>query len=331
MNNRDRVLNALRGANDDRIPVTSFMTGVTVESMEICGFSWLEAHHDADKLADLAAAAHIHCGIETLKLPFDMAVEAEALGGGIDFGTADTLPQVRAHLFEEPGELRFDPNLLNRGRIPLVLRAIDIAKARYSPGAFVVSSIVGPFTLGGKLFGFDNFFEWLLVEPDKLRNAMERLTDLCVMYAAKQADAGADAIQIGEASSSGDLISSDTYRDFIAPYHARLCAEIKIPTVVHICGNVAGHLPHIRETGMTGLSFDEKTDMDTARKILKGKVALIGCVDTLSVLLNGTPEDVYIRSRRCVEAGVDLLNAGCAWPARVKNENIRAMVRAAVN
>ena len=329
MNSYERISLALKGQKPDRVPAASFMTGVTVESMNICGHGWPEAHNDAEKMAELAAAAHLHCGIETVKLPFDMAVEAEALGGDIDFGTADTLPQVRTHLFDEPEELRFSRDLLNRGRMPLVLKAIGVAKERYGPGAFIVSSVVGPFTLGGKLFGFDNFFEWLLLEPDKMREAMARLTELCVIYAEAQAGAGADAVQIGEASSSGDLISSDSYRDFIAPYHKDLCSAIKIPTVVHICGNIAGHLPYIKTTGVSGLSFDEKTGAANVREALGGAVAMIGYVDTLGVLLNSTPELVYKKSRECMEAGVDILNAGCAWPANVKNKNIEAMVRAA--
>ena len=331
MNAKDKILTALAGKKPEGVPVASFMTGVTVESMNICGFDWREAHGDPTKMATLAAAAHEHCGIETLKLPFDMAVEAEALGGQIDFGNRDTLPQVRGHLFDDPSELVFEAGLLSKGRIPTVLEAIGIAKAQHGADCFVVSSIVGPFTLGGKLFGFDNFFEWLLLEPDKMNAAMEKLTDLCITYAKKQEEAGSDAVQVGEASSSGDLISPETYRDFIMPYHGRLFAEIKIPTVVHICGNIAGHLPYIKETGVTGLSFDEKTDVSLVRETLKGKTALIGYVDTLGVLLNGTPESVYKKSRECIERGVDILNAGCAWPAHVKNENILAMISAAKN
>ena len=328
MNTLERILSALNCEKTDKTPVASFMTGVTVESMDICGFNWNEAHHDADKLTTLAAAAYEHCGLDTLKLPFDMVVEAEALGGKVDFGTKDTLPQMRSHLFDDPDELNFDSGLLNKGRIPLILNAISSAKSRYSPNAAVVSSIVGPFTLGCKLFGFDNFFEWLLLEPEKLHQAMEKLTDLCIMYSKKQAEAGADVIQLGEASSSGDLISSDTYQNFIAPYHKKFCKEIKTPAVVHICGNITGHLPYILNTGIAGISFDEKTNVSKVREILKGKVAIIGYVDTLEVLLKGTPELVYEKSLECIKEGVDILNAGCAWPPYVKNANIKAMVSA---
>jgi len=329
MQNLQRILSALRHEPVDRVPVTGFLTSVTVELMERCGYGWDQAHYDAEKLVHLAAAAHIHFGLETLKLPFDMAVEAEALGGAIDIGSSDTLPQLVHHLFEEPEALTFDRNLLDKGRIPVVLKAIATAKKRYDGDAAVVSSIVGPFTLGTRLFGMDNFLIWAIADTDKAHAAMERLTRLCIMYAVEQATAGCDAVLIGEAASSGDLISSDTYRDIILPYHRELCNSLFVPSVVHICGNITGHLPYIAESGMTAISFDGKTDVAKACELLKGKTALVGYVDTMDTLLHGTPDEVYQSSMDCINTGVDLLCAGCAWPAHIPADNILAMIRAA--
>ena len=298
--------------------------------MEYCGYSWLQAHYDADKLVELAAAAHNRCGLETLKLPFDMTVEAEALGGRINLGTHDTLPQLITHLYNEPDELSFDRDLLSCGRIPVVLKAIHKAKRLYDGEAAVISSIVGPFTLGTRLFGMDNLLVWSIAEPEKIHAAMARLTQLCMMYAGEQVAAGCDAVLIGEAASSGDLIAAETYRDCIMPYHKELCNALCVPSVVHICGNITGHLPHIAETGMTAISFDGKTDVKEAYRLLKGKTALIGYVDTMQVLLHGKPEDVYRCSVECIQAGVDLLCAGCALPAHVPSANIMAMIKAAI-
>lgn len=324
-----RLKYALQLKEVDRPPVTSLMTGVTVDLMEKSGVNWPDAHTEADLMVTLSAAAYEFYGLESLKLPFDMAVEAEALGGEVDFGNLDTLPQLKGHLFEEPEEVRFDRDILKKGRIPLVLKAIGEAKKRYDNFIPVVSSIVGPFTLGTRLFGFEKFLTWLVLEPEKVKAALEKITDLCVMYAREQVYAGSDVIQVGEAASSGDLIPGDAYGEFIAPCHKRLCSELGIPAVVHICGNITGHLKYIPDTGMAGISLDERTDIEKAKSILKGKTAIVGYVPTLEILLNGSPEEVYKKSVECIENGVDLLNAGCAWPPHVKGENVKAMVRAA--
>jgi len=329
MNNLQRIISALKHEPVDRVPVTGFLTSVNIEMMDRCGFGWDQAHYDAEKLVELAAAAHHYCGLETMKLPFDMTVEAEALGGKIDTGSRDTLPQLVSHLYEEPKELVFDRDLLTKGRIPTILQSVGMAKSRYDGELAVVSSIVGPFTLGTRLFGMDNFLIWAIAEPEKMNVAMERLTRLCVMYAVEQVAAGSDVVLIGEAASSGDLISPETYRDFIMPYQRELCSSLSVPSMVHICGNITGHLPYIAKSGMTAISFDGKTDVVKAVETLKGKTALVGYVDTMTTLLHGTPGEVYQTSVDCIRSGVDLLCAGCAWPAHIPMENVKAMIKAA--
>ena len=243
-------------------------------------------------------------------------------------GTRNTLPQIKEALYGDPGELDVRENLMEQGRIPVVLEAIRLARKEYGEKIPVVSSIVGPLTLSAMLFGFENLFYWMLVEPEKYVVALEVVTNLCITYAEEQLRTGSHVVQIGEASSSGDLISSEHYGRFVAPYQEKLCRAIDGSTVVHICGNITGHLKYIPATGMRGISFDQKTDVREAVKQLKGRVALIGYIPT-SLLLEGTPDEVYASSKECIKAGMDVLNAGCAWPADIPNENVRAMVRAA--
>jgi uroporphyrinogen-III decarboxylase len=49
----------------------------------------------------------------------------------------------------------------------------------------------------------------------------------------------------------------------------------------------------------------------------------------LEVLQDGTPEQTRQYSMECIKTGVDVLNAGCAWPVGLNGENIVAMVNAA--
>jgi len=324
----ERLLRALSHQEVDRPPVTALMTAATTEMMDSTGMKWPEAHHDPEKMVKLAAAAFETCGIESMKLPFDMTVEAGALGAKVDYGTKNTLPQVREHLYRDPEEIIIGKDFLKQGRVPVILEAIRLAKRTYGKKIPVVSSIVGPFTLSAMLVGFENLFYWMLVEPEKYVMALEMVTNLCITYTREQFNAGSHIVQIAEASSSGDLISSDQFGRFVAPYQEKLCGAIEGPTVVHICGNITGHLKHIAGTGARGISFDQKTDMQEALKQLKGRVALVGYVPT-TLLLEGTPDEVFAFSKECIEMGVDVLNAGCAWPADISNENVKAMVRAA--
>ncbi len=329
MNTKERFMKALRQEPVDRPPVAAVVTGLTVWMMERAGIFWPEAHSDPAKMADLAASVWEYGRLECIKLPFGMTIEVEALGAPVDYGTRDTLPTEVKHIHNHPNDLIIPDNFFDRGRVQIVLKAISRLRRRYDSEVAVVSSIVGPFTLAAKLFGFDNFFVWLVTEPDFVHQIMDRLTGLAIKYATAQAEAGADAIVIGGASCSGDLISSDTYRDFIVPYHTRLCQHVAAPTIMHICGKSTGHAPFMADTGATAYSFDEGADISVLRAYLAGKISLAGYVPTVEVLLNGTPELVYNASLECLQNKVDILAPGCSLPPHVTVENVAAMVQAA--
>ncbi len=328
MNAKERLLRALRRQPVDRPPAAALATGITVEMMDKSGICWPEAHTDAGKLAGLAETIWLYTGIESIKLPFCMTIEVEALGAEIDYRTIDTLPTEKSHLWDHPDELSIPEDFLDRGRVPTVLEAISQLRRKYDQEVAIVSSIVGPFSLGAKLFGFDNFLIWLLTDPDYVHRIMERLTGLAIRYANKQVEAGADVILIGEATCTGDLISPDTYRDFIAPYHSQMCPSIQAPNVLHICGKSTNHTKYIAEVGANAYNFDEGVDVSIARGYLQGKMALSGNVPTVSMLLNGTPEDVYLASMECLQNGIEILTPGCALPPYTPLENIKAMTRA---
>lgn len=329
MNTKERFMNALTQKPVDRPPVAAVVTGITVSMMEKAGIFWPQAHTDAGKLAALAASVWEYARIECIKLPFCMTIEVEALGAPINFGTVDTLPTEVAHIYNHPNELNIPPDFFDRNRVPAVLKAITKLRQRYDTEVAIVSSIVGPFALGGKLFGFDNFFPWIIDHPDYVHQIMDKLTGLAIKYANAQVEAGADAILIGEATCSGDLISPYTYRDFVAPYHRRLCSAITAPAILHICGNSTRHIPYLAQTGAAGYSFDEGADITVAREHLKGKVALAGYVPTIDPLLQGTPEAVYQYSLECLGNEVDILAPGCSLPQHVTFDNLAAINRAA--
>jgi MtaA/CmuA family methyltransferase len=328
MNAKERFLSALQLQPVDRPPVAAVVTGITVAMMEKSGVFWPDAHHDADQLAALSASVWEVSGIESIKLPFGMTVEVEIFGAPIDFGTRDTLPSEVDHIYNHPDELEIPINFMDSGRVPVVLEAISTLSRRYENEVAIVSSIVGPFALAAKLYGFDNLFPWIITNPDYVRQVLNELKDLTIRYANAQVEAGADAILIGEATCSGDLVSPETYGDFVADLHTEICAAVQAPSILHICGNSTYHIPHIARTGAAGYSFDEGINLAMARKHLKGKVALAGYVPTVEVLLQGSPELAYQATLECLGNQVDILAPGCSMPQHAPLENIAAMVQA---
>ena len=328
MNCVDRFLRVLNGQAVDRAPVVGATSVVTVDLMRQVETRWPDAHHDPEQMVRAGAAAHVLCGLESVKVPFDMAVESGALGADVDYGSEATLPKIRTPPFSEPGELAFGSDLLSRGRFPVVLEAIRIARRTYGDSVPVISSMLGPFTLAGCLFGVETLLVWMIEESEKVQAAMATATRLVSMYVRGQFEAGAHVVQVSEPTASGDLISPAQYLEHVAPHHRELTAGIDRPVITHICGNITRHLPHLASAGFRGVSFDAKTDIQAARTHIKGKAALIGYVPT-SLLRDGSPEEVGAAARQCLKEGVDALNAGCAVAPDTPLENIRAMIGAA--
>lgn len=324
----DRLLRVVTQQPVDRPPVIGLTSVVTVELMQAACTKWPDAHHNPEQMVRAGAAAHDQLGLESVKLPFDMAVEAGVLGASIDYGAGATLPKVLAPRFEAPEEFAVGDDLLGLGRVPVVLEAVRIARKRYGETVPVITSALGPFTLSGCLFGVETLLVWMLDEPEKVHAAMATATQLAARYLAAQYEAGAHVVQIGEPTASGDLISPTQYLEFVAPYHRRLVDGLGQPLLTHLCGNITRHLPHLVAAGFRGISFDAKTDVGAARTHLKGKAALIGYVPT-SLLLDGSPAEVLVASRQCLAEGVDALNAGCAVAPTTPLDNIRAMIAAA--
>jgi [methyl-Co(III) methanol-specific corrinoid protein]:coenzyme M methyltransferase len=325
MNSKTRVLAALLGGPVDRPPVTGIVTAVTQDMMRETRAPWPDAHRDPELMAKLGAGGHALYGLETVKVPFDVTIEAEALGGEVNYGDRNVFPQLRGPFLKEPSQFEFPPDFLKRGRVPVVLQAIRLLREGYGAKVPVVSSVMGPFTLCTLCFG-EEFFVWLKCEPEKYQQAMERATALACRYAAAQVIAGAEVIQFGEAAASGSMISPKDYSECVAPFHRQLAAAVGAPTVLHICGDITDRLERIGETGMSAISFDHRVDLAVAKR-LKGHIALVGNIP-VEVLAHSSPEEVRQCARQALQNGIDLLNAGCSLLTQTPAENLKQMIAA---
>jgi len=328
-----RVLASLLGGKSDRIPATS-VAGcggtVTVDMQETVGIYWPEAHKDPDKMAKLAVASHELTGLESVRVPFDFVVESEALGCEIKPGDKKIVPQVTKHPFEKPEDLKMPDDLLQAGRIPVVLEAIR--KMREEVGDFLpISSLVlGPLTLAAELSDTANLLRWTMKKPDYVEKFVDFATEVVIRYGKAQYRAGSDIVEVGEPVASASLISPKMFKEFAKPALIRVAEELGGIRVLHICGNALPMIPDMVETGFDGISIEE--DVDVAKiKPLVGDVKILGNVSSKGALVMGDPNQVEDESRKALEAGVDLLEPGCGISPITPIDNIKAMVKTATS
>ena len=166
-----------------------------------------------------------------------------------------------------------------------------------------------------------------VTDPEKAHAFISAACDFCIEYGKLQASYGAHALFPADPSASGDLISGETYKEFVLPYHKRMAAEISIPQILHICGNTSELLPYVRESNLDCFSFDN-VPVWYVRKALGNRMSILGSLDVIDLMPNGTPEQVYARTVECIRQGTDIVGSSCDVSYGTSLDNLKAYVRA---
>jgi [methyl-Co(III) methylamine-specific corrinoid protein]:coenzyme M methyltransferase len=86
----------------------------------------------------------------------------------------------------------------------------------------------------------------------------------------------------------------------------------------------------MEKTGVEGISVDQRVDIATAKSNVENTL-IIGNLDPVAVLWNGTPEDVAAAAKKVLDAGVGLLSPGCGIVSMTPTANLQKMVECAKN
>ena len=98
---------------------------------------------------------------------------------------------------------------------------------------------------------------------------------------------------------------------------------------LHICGNTRRILKGIGELGCDFIDVDSMVPMSEAREKMGPEQVLLGNLDPVRDLRNGTPQSVCARVAECHrEAGPRfIVGAGCEVPRDTPAANVHALVR----
>jgi len=257
----------------------------------------------------------------------DLTIEPEACGCEVVLPGTDT-PYVQDH----PLTLETDisglkvPDPLKQPRMAAVARTVRMLSRRFTLPTVTGGS--GPFTLAAELLGASDAAIYTITDKDFMHDLLAYCTRVCEAYLLSLREAGADIILIGEPTAS--ILSPAAYREFSVPYTARLIEAVKCPTILHICGDADHLLEAMCETGAQGLSLDSAVDLPRAARRVPKDVVLIGNLDTVSVLLEATPDVVREKTAGLLESMRPypnfVMSSGCDLSFATPVENIVAML-----
>ena len=334
LNSRERVLKLLHKEKTDYIPIFSGMGNVTVHGLEKYGWKFPEIHTDARKMANMAASTYQLFGFESVVVPFDMGVEAEALGSKVNYyahATDILYPTISEHPAEKVEDLNLQvpSDLAKAGRIPVVTEALRILKKEVGDKVAVGSWVLGPYTLAGQLLDLSQLAKAAFKKKDLVGKVLDQLAGVLIQIIKIYRAAGADYITVREMGAGPDILSPRMFESLVRPPLKKIFDGIESPKVLHICGDTNAIVDQMVLCGADAISVEKKNNVVETRKKLGPDVMIFGELDAYGVLSMGKPDDVDKAVKEAIDRGVNAIWPGCdLWPV-VPKENMEALMAAA--
>mgnify|MGYP000243679502 FL=1 len=105
----------------------------------------------------------------------DLTVEAEAFGCQIEFPEDDMPHVVNRLVCDEASVQALQVPDLTQGRVPEYLKANQLAVA-YFKDRPVIAGCIGPYSLAGRLYDMSEIMMAIYIEPDTIRQLLEKCT-----------------------------------------------------------------------------------------------------------------------------------------------------------
>jgi MtaA/CmuA family methyltransferase len=324
----DDVTLALRGERPKRMPF--FACGEEMD-VRLAGQTYENYATDAGVMAEVTACVVDKLDYDWAWLQIDDCIIPEILGvgvvgsGNILRATRDYLPATRETL----SGLR-KPDVRRDGRCPVLLDAIKRVKDRFGDSLLVVGRTEAPFSSATLLYGLEAGNMLIFENPGLLRDTMKFFYDVQIEFGLAQFEAGADALWYGDCNASSHLMSLGMYRDFALEPLAEVARAYRGHgiTILHSSEEDPRYVQATADSGVDVISIGPGGDLSACHDAVAGRCAIMGNLDPIGQLMNGTPQSVGAETERILRTvsvrGGHLINSGEMVPRDTPEENMRA-------
>jgi MtaA/CmuA family methyltransferase len=190
--------------------------------------------------------------------------------------------------------------------------------------------VEGPCAMAADLRGLNTLMLDFFDDPPFVEALFDFTVRMEAEFARAQVEAGATLIGVGDAAAS--LVGPRLYTQYVLPCEQRLIAAIRafgVPVRLHICGNTKRIVGGMGQTGAEIIDLDFLTPLSHARHAMQETQVLLGNLDPVRDLRDGTPASVEAALAVCFEqAGAAYIcGAGCEVPRGTPHANVEAMTR----
>ncbi len=329
---KERMKRVFLRQDPDRIPA---YPSVGAGNARLAGMPLKQFITDPESMASAILKAYNLYTPDVMLILGDTLVEAEAFGVKVKY-YEDRLPEAVdfpvKDLKKDVKEVQI-PDPRKDGRLPNILRAGEIVCNELRKTTAVGGLVAGPFSLLMGLRGPEQIYYDMVENPDYVHEMLDITTAFSIEEGRAQAEVRL-GLNLGDPIAG--TLSPKQFDEFAGPAlkkviktwanEGKFCA-------LHVCGDINHLIDKLVELGPGMLSVDAPVNLAEAKKTIAGRVVLVGNVDPVKIMLEGTPEDVKQACRECIRqaapGGMYMLASGCEVPPETPLENLRAFMDAA--
>jgi len=263
----------------------------------------------------------------------DLSVEAESFGSEIRKAD-DEVPTVIGRIIkttEDADKLKVPD--VSAGRTSLYIRAIENAVKEIKDRP-VLSGVIGPFSLAGRLMDMTEIMANCYDEPDFVNKTLEKTAEFITNYILEFKKAGAHGVVMAEPAAG--LLSPNLVEEFSSRYVKKIVDRVKDEEFLfmyHNCGpNTPLMLPSLIGIGADAYHFGDAIKMPQVLEGMPSDVLVMGNVSPSAQFRNGTPESIYAVTteilKECSKYKNFIISSGCDIPPMSPWANIDSFFRA---
>jgi len=329
MTGKERILAKLRGEPTDSLPL---MPITMMFAADLAGVPYADYARDHRLLAAAQVAVADRFDLDYVSAISDPAREASDLGAAVEWfeDQPPAIVESRALLDDKAKVSALRLPDMHAGRMGDRVEAVRLLAERSGQTRIVEGWVEGPCAMSADLRGLNTLMLDFFDDTPFVEALFDFTVRMEVEFARAQVAAGATLIGVGDAAAS--LVGPKLYAEFVLPWEQRLIAAIRalgVPVRLHICGNTKRIVTGMGQAGADIVDLDFPTPLGHARAAMAQSQVLLGNIDPVRDLRDGTPESVDALLAACYsQAGpAYICGAGCEVPRGTPHTNVDAMTR----
>jgi len=328
VNGRERVLALIDGHEPDCLPLMPITMMFAADQI---GVRYREYVTDHRVLVEAQIRTAEKFGFDYVSAISDPAREATDLGAAIEWfdDQPPAIVEQQALLADKRTLARLrPPDPHGGGRMHDRVRALALFRERVGGERLIEGWVEGPCAMGADLRGINTLMLDFVDDPAFVRDLFEFSVEMELRFGRAQIEAGAELIGIGDAAAS--LVGPAFYEAFVWPFERKLVDGLRALGArvrLHICGKTRRIFSGMGRLGCDIVDLDWPAPVAEARREMGQAQVLLGNIDPVKVLRNGTPESVTAAIAQCHrEAGTPYIaGAGCEVVRDTPPENVHAL------